>query len=246
VWGIGVQRDYPLAIQLFREAASKGSGAAASYLGDMYFFGLGLKQDRSAAESWYATGVTLHDPVAAYNLGTLFSGRNGHPINFDKAANLLRQASGGGYVPAMYSLGLLLVNHPDLLKSPHEARSELEMASNAGLWKASLVLGLQARDGRGANASPETAYYYFQVAILQGGDPASQLLSNDLKVLTPRLSAERTAALTSEANDWYRQHPMTVDFIYRSDDNRRRFPAWARSIEDASLHAGQLIPHPPA
>jgi hypothetical protein len=176
----------------------------------------------------------------------LFSGRDGHPINFERAANLLRQSSAGGYVPAMHSLGLLLVNHPDLGKSPAEARSELEKASNAGFWKASAVLGLLARDGKGGDTSLESAYYYFQLAILQGGNPAKSLLANDLKVLSPRLTAEEATTLNSQANVWYQQHPMALDFIFRNDDNRRRFPAWARAVQDPDLHAGQLVPLPPA
>ena len=75
-------------------------------------------------------------------------------------------------------LGLLLVNHPDLAKSPQEARFSLEFASNAGFWKSSVVLGVLARDWKGTAADLEAAYYHFQVAALQGGEAAKRLLLN--------------------------------------------------------------------
>ena len=126
VWGIGVPKNEVLAVQLFQEAAGKGSGTGASYLGDLYYFGIGVQQDKTAAEKWYEVGLKLHDAVAEYNLGSIFSVEPEHPHDLRKAVTYLRQSVAGGYVPAMYSLGLLLVNNSELTKSPQEAVSQLE------------------------------------------------------------------------------------------------------------------------
>lgn len=247
IWGVAVRKNEELAAQLFREAAEKGSGAAASYLGDMCLFGIGMNQDRAAAENWYATGARLHDPVAAYNLASLFSVDAGHPHDFLKAAGLLRESASAGYVSAMHSLGLLLVNHPDLARTPQEPRTLLEEASEAGSWRSTVLLGVLARDGKGAAApDPETAYYEFQIAMLQGGDEARRLLANDLIVLTPKMSAERAQELAANASAWYKQHSLALSFVYKKDGNSKRFPALARAVADESVHAGQLIPPPPA
>ncbi|NYF88275.1 sel1 repeat family protein [Tunturiibacter empetritectus] len=75
-----------------------------------------MKQDKAAAESWYKTGAQLHDPVASYNLGTLFSVDADHPHDLRKAEAYLHPSAADGYIPATHSLGLLLVNPLSLLR----------------------------------------------------------------------------------------------------------------------------------
>jgi uncharacterized protein len=247
VWGIAVRKNEEMGAQFFREAAASGSGAAAGYLGDMCYFGIGMRQDKAAAENWYAIGAKLHDPVAAYNLASLFSVEAGHPHDLPKAQGLLREAVSAGYVPAMHSLGLLLVNHPQLARTAQEPRMLLEDASAAGSWRSTVLLGVLARDGNGVIApEPETAYYEFQVAILQGGEEAKRLLANDIIVLSQKVSVKRAEELAANAGAWYRQHPTALSFVYKKDGNFKRFPALARAVADQSVHAGQLIPPPPA
>jgi uncharacterized protein len=246
VWGIAVRKNEDLAAQLFREATANGSGAAAGYLGDMCYFGIGMKQDKAAAENWYAIGAKLRDPVAAYDLATLFSIETDHPQDLSKAVELLRESVSSGYVPAMHSLGRLLVNHPEFARSAQESRGLLEDASGAGSWKSTVLLGVLARDGKGAPADPETAFYHFQVAMLQGGDEARRLLTNDMIALSPKVSPARAQVLAANAVAWYKQHSLALLFVYRKDGSSRRFPALARAVADQSVHAGQLIPPPPS
>ncbi len=245
-WGIGVKKNEELAVQFFHEACEKGDGTAAGYLGDMSWFGIGMKQDKTAAERWYAIGVKLHDPVAAYDLASLFSIEPGHPHDLSRAAGLLRRSATDGYVPAMHSLGLILVNHPELAKSAEEARALLQTASQAGSWRSTVVLGVLARDGRGVPADSEAAFYDFQLAVLQGGEAARSLLANDVKILSARVGADGAAALATKAGQWFKEHPAPLAFVSRSGDSSKRFPALARAPVDAEVHAGRLIPPPPA
>jgi hypothetical protein len=241
VWGLGVAKDEELAMQLFREAVSKGDGAAAGYLGNLYYFGIGVKQDKAAAEDWYKTGVKLHDPIAAYNLGTLFSVDADHPHDLRRAVALLRPSADAGYIPAIHSLGLLLVNHPDLATSPREGPSLLETSASAGCWRSSVVLGVLSRDGKGVPADSKAAYYHFRTAILQGGDQAMTLVKYDMAALTKKLGPQQIGALDSDANTWYRQHRTPLLFVYKDGDRRQRFPASALAVSIAGLHAGQLL-----
>jgi TPR repeat protein len=242
VWGIGVEKNDAMAEQFFHEAVEKGYGRAATYLGDMDYFGIGMHADKTEAERWYRTGVKLHDPVAAFNLGSLYSEAKEHQRDLAKAAALLRTSATDGYVPAMHALALLVVNHPDLAHSSTEARALLETASNAGSWKSSALLGILERNGNGEPADPEAACYSFERAVLQGGDEAQKLLANDLAVLEAKLGRERTSAIAARAGDWYRQHPLLLSFIYKEDANWRRFPASASAAADDGVHAGRLIP----
>jgi uncharacterized protein len=241
VWGLGVAKDEELAMQFFHEAANRGDGAAASYLGDLYYFGIGVKQDKGAAEIWYKTGAQLHDPVSAYNLAILFSVDADHPHDLRKAEAFLRPSAADGYIPAIHSLGLLLVNHPDLATSPQEGPSLLETAANAGYWKSSVVLGALARDGKGIPMDNKAAYFHFRTAILQGGEPAMSLVKYDITVLTKKLGTQLIGALEADANTWYRQHRTPLLFVYKDGDRRQRFPASALAVSTAGLHAGQLL-----
>ena len=72
LWGNGVAEDKSLAVQLFHEAASKGSGCGRNLSRKFVLLRAWYKRDKVAAETWFETGVKLHDPVAAYNLGVLF------------------------------------------------------------------------------------------------------------------------------------------------------------------------------
>ena len=243
-WGIGVGKNESLAAQLFREAAEKGCGVAATYLGDIYFFGLGVKQDKTVGEAWYAKGVKMHDPMAEYDMGSLLTLNRDHQLDLPQGSKLLRQSAGAGFVPAMEALGLLLTNHPELADSPQEARPLLETAANAGSWKSSVVLGILARDGAGDSPGPESAYYHFQIAILQGGDPVSSLLKKDLDALSAKLGEEKRIALASEANAWFTQRKTAVEFVYKDPMHAKRFPGTALTPPVESVHAGMLLPVP--
>jgi TPR repeat protein len=43
--GLGVGKDEDLTVRLLNEAFQKGNGTAGTYLGDLYYFGIAVKQD---------------------------------------------------------------------------------------------------------------------------------------------------------------------------------------------------------
>lgn len=248
VWGIKVHKDETFAAQLFREAAAKGCGVAATYLGDMYILGIGVKEDKAIAEAWYEKGVNMRDPFSEFDLALLLSTSQNHAQDLSRAAKLLRQSAAAGFVPAMHSLGLLLINHPELADSQEEARPLFEAAANAGCWKSSVVLGVLARDGGGNSSGTESAFYHFQIAILQGGEEARRLLSNDLLALEKQLTEKQRNAITSQADAWYSKHNAVLEFVYqdRDSDGAKRFPASGLTAVSKGIHAGILVPAPPS
>jgi uncharacterized protein len=244
LWGTGVEKNPQVAIQLFREAAEKGSGLASCYLGDVYSLGVGVPEDKAQGELWYVKGAALHNPQAEFDLGTLFFVGKDHVHDAGKATGYLRESAEAGYVPAMASLGLLLVRNPTLAQSPDEVLALLNRSSEAGMWKSTMILGALARDGKGVPADPSMAYSYFRAAVLQGGDEARQMLANDLKALTTRLGAVQTKALDARAEDWQRQHYLVLQFVYKESDNRSRFPNYALATPEAGAHTLQMVPEP--
>jgi uncharacterized protein len=223
--GRGVRKDEAMAATLITEAFHRGSGIAASYLGDMYYFGIGEPQNKALAENWYEAGLKLHDAMAAYRLGSLYSVADGHVHDFRKAAGLLRISAENGYVLAMHSLGFLLINYPELAKSPQEAQPWLEEAANAGNWRSSIVLGILARDGNGAPVDTKAAYFHFLIATRQGGPQAQAIVATDLRNIGAKLDADQRTEITSAADAWYAQHSQVLLYIDRRTKGHSAFPS---------------------
>jgi TPR repeat protein len=219
--GAGVPRNTSTARKLLMEAVEKGEGGGAAYLGRMELSGLDGPQNVPEAERWFRAGVRLDDPIAAYGLAYLDTSLNGHPHDLRKGAQLLRFSAGKGYVPAMHALGLLLINHPEIQQGETEARTLLQRASLAGYWRGTVLLGILARDGRGAPADAAAASYYFHLAALQGGPEAERVLAADLRALSNQLPGEIMSASAGRANEWFTQHRIPMQFAEDAKDDDR-------------------------
>jgi uncharacterized protein len=241
LFGVGTRKNSNLAVQLLTHAFEEGNGTAATYLGLLSYFGMTGKEDKIAAERWFESGLKLHDPLAAFNLGSLYSVTADHPRDLSKAADLLQQSADAGYVPAMHSLGLLLINNPSLPQDVQQSRTLLETAANAGSWKSSVVLGILARDGHVGRVDDKAAYYHFRVAVLQGGEAANRLVKRDTDILGAKIGTEDRRVADAAANTWFVHHSLTLAFVYR-DGAKGDFPtAGVASAPDGSF-AGQLLP----
>lgn len=242
LYGLGVAENDGFAVRLLTQAFEEGNGTAATYLGDLYYFGKGVKQDKAVAERWFESGVNLHDPMAAYNLGTFYSVNTDHVHDLAKAAGLLRQAADGGMVPAMHSLGLLLVNHPELKQTPQQSRTLLETAANGGSWKSSVVLGILSRDGRGVPVDYKDAYFHFRLAILQGGPEVDHFLRRDMEVLAAKIGDVGRKSAGMAADTWFHEHPLNLVFVYKNRAAKKNFPETAMTYASDGSFAGQLVP----
>ena len=240
--GLGAPKNGDLAVRLLTQAYEEGNGTAATYLGDLYYFGLAVKEDKAAGERWFESGLKLHDPMAAYNLGTFYSVMADHLHDLPKAAELLHQSADAGFVPAMHSLGLLLVNHPELKQTPEQSRALLETAANAGSWKSSIVLGILARDGRGTAVDYPSAYFHFRLALLQGGEDAEHLIKRDINAVGTKMTDQQRQMANTAANAWFENHSLKFVFLYRNGTSPKDFPAAAMTYASDGSFAGQLLP----
>jgi TPR repeat protein len=245
LWGTGVKKDTQLGYDLIHEAALRNFGLADSYMGEIYYFGLGVPVDREAARSWYERGTRAHDCIAEYRLAEMLV--TGIPSKQDllKGEKLFRQSVKGGFVAAQHSLGLLLVNHPELPSQPNEAIIMLKSASEKGTWKSSAVLGAIYRDGKGVPLDHAMAYYYFRLAQLQGGEGARSIVATDLAILSRELNSNEIERLVAETDAWVKEHPLTLQFVYKDTGSSSNFPVFAISAANDDTHAGRLVPAPP-
>lgn len=245
LWGVGVPANSQLAEQLMREAAGKGSGDASTYLGDMYFYGFGVAQDKIVAEGWYEKGVKRHNCLAGFRLGTILSSPANHPPDIQRSVALYRESASAGFVPAMHSLALILLNHPEITSTPAETMSLLNQAADAGMWRSSVVLGILHRDGKMTAKDAEKAYFHFQIANRQGGEEAQASLRNDLKALGQKLDENTRTRLDTEVNTWMNTHKVALEFIYKNGEHLPHFPAFGLAASVPHAHAGALVPTNP-
>jgi uncharacterized protein len=244
MWGLGVKKDLDLSAQFFQEAATKGDGLGACYLGDMYYSGTGVAKSEAVAQHWYEIGSKLHDPMSEYRLGVIHSTDRSNIPELKKAMQLYRESAAAGYVPAMYALGLLLVRVPELTSPQDKPVELLKEASESGSWRASLILGVLYRDGKGVPADRRTAYYHFVLEKLQGGEKSSALVATDLQILGGELGAMQAKATEEEASAWFKQHRIPLEFVYKDGDNRRNFPLFAIEYPEGDVHAGKIVTRP--
>ena len=240
IWGTGAERNTATGEQLLLEAAAKSNSIAATYLGDLHYLGIGVPKDEAAGEKWYEKAVKGHSYLAEYRIGMILSEPTGHTHDIKRAVSLFRQSATAGFVPAMHSLGRLLVNHPELGDSREEALKLLNDAAAAGTWQSSLVLGALARDGKWVPHDDRQAYLHFRAGAIQGGDPAKALVANDLRRLSTLISAEDRAKLDDQAQAWAQEHGRLISMLYRTQKGGST--AVALVTPSGGAHAGTLLP----
>ena len=182
---------------------------AEGYLGIMYMLGIGVDRNVQNAEKLFMDAANQKNPEAEYSLGVLYSAINDHPKDTQgEGSGILPGSAARGYIARrMHSLGLLLVNNPNLSQQPGEAIQMLTEAATDGSWKSSLTLGILSRDGRYAPANTGEAYKWFLIAAQQGGPEAEKLAKNDLTVAKTKLDPIERDTVEEDAASWLLQHP---------------------------------------
>jgi len=228
-------KNLPQGAKLLRQSAGAGYVPAMHALGLLLTNHPELTDSRQEARTLLEAAAGAGSWKSSVVLGIL-------------ARDRVRQSASSGYVPAMHSLGLLLTNHLELADSRDEARPLLEIAAAAGCWKSSVVLGTIARDGHGESGGAESAFYHFQVAVLQGGEEAKRLLSNDLHALEMQLKDEKRSSLKSDADAWYSKHHAVFEFVFQDSDSDSAKWSSASSLAALShgIHEGIIHPVPPS
>jgi hypothetical protein len=244
-WGLGVHRDPVFAAQLFREAAQKGSGLGACYMGLVYYFGMGVPKDESQAKYWLELGTKLRNVSAKYNLALILLKEPGSTSR-DRALLLLRESAAAGVVAAKHQLGLEIIHSPGIGRAPNEAVGLLEEAASDGFWKSSVVLGVLSRDGREVVKDRKAAYYHFRIAVLQGGESASTLTANDIRALSAELGQAQIQVIDQQAAAWVQKHNRPLEFVNSHGESASLFPMYALQYPEKGMHAGVLVGTPDA
>jgi hypothetical protein len=98
--GVGVDIDYPKAIQAFEQAAGQGNDKASYKLGVIYYEGTGVRADPQAAFKWFGQAALHGLPAAQYYYGRLYAEGKGTPRNDKLALEWLTRAVDNGFEQA--------------------------------------------------------------------------------------------------------------------------------------------------
>jgi hypothetical protein len=64
-------------------------------------------------------------------------------------------------------------------------------------------------------------------------------------LLSRELTSEQAATLIAQTDEWVKQHPLTLQFVYKDTGSSSEFPIFAISAANDDTHAGRLIAAPP-
>jgi hypothetical protein len=65
-------------------------------------------------------------------------------------------------------------------------------------------------------------------------------------MLSAKLTDKQTRELAANADAWFHQRPVSLDFVRIDTKDSKGHPASRRAIDERGMHAGRLLPRPPA
>ncbi|KAL7716387.1 tetratricopeptide repeat protein [Entamoeba marina] len=161
--GIGVPRNELKAFDLFKASAFKKDPDALYVLGQIYFDGKSVVEDKTLALDYMQQAAVLNNTQAMYHIG----------ISMD----YFNQASDRGFVVATLKIAQLLLHGYEKIPMDKDKAIDLyKDLANKGNAKAQFSLGECYLKGDGVERDIERATYWFQTSSANNYTPASQQL----------------------------------------------------------------------
>jgi hypothetical protein len=170
-------KDYKEAIKWFEKSVEQGDILGQTYLGFMYYQGLGVSQDYNQAAEWFAKAAEGNEPIGQNYLGLLYEqGIGGLGKNYENAAYWYLQAANQNLAPAQFNLAYMYERGLGVEKNYKQARQWYEKAAEKQHTMAQLYLGSMYEHGLGIAKNNKEAIKWYQKAALQGNKNAQDAL----------------------------------------------------------------------
>jgi TonB family protein len=150
------------------ENASKGDTDASFLVGEMYWFGLGVRKDKVKSMEWFEKSAVQGNAVAQNILGGILEQGDGVPKDPVKAAEWYGKAAAQGNAAAQTSLGIMFARGEGVTKNSHEAEKLFQKAASQGFAYAEYKFGLMYESGDGVEKNDAKAVEWYQKAAIQG------------------------------------------------------------------------------
>ena len=169
----GQNRD---AVELYRQAAERGYGAAQADLGALYARGRGVRRNRRKAVKLFQAAADQGLPKAYYGLATMLEKGLGIKRDYGRAARYYRLAANRGIAPAMTRLGYLHFTGHGVRRDYQAAAQYYQRAASGGHAEAQYYLADLYEKGLGVQRSRDQALEWYKKAASQGYKPAKTSL----------------------------------------------------------------------
>ena len=138
--GCGVDKDTNRAIQLFKEAASRGHARAQYNLGWSYATGSGVPISAEKAAEWFIKSANNGSVNGQRELGCCYMKGFGVAKDATEGIKWIRKAAERGLPIAQYDLGMSYIDGTGVAKDLYAAKLWLSRAQDNGYAKASRAL----------------------------------------------------------------------------------------------------------
>lgn len=205
LWGLGLQQNRSVGIQLVESAASKGSAVGIRLKGVMIDRGLISTADPRQAADHYELAANMNDPDACDAIGSAFLLGKGRPRDIDRAAAYFNKGAVLGDDSSLLHLGQMyeagnpfhdptdnqtLVAAPDFDKALQAYVKSARMGNRLAAYKAGMILN---NERTGLSDKAQAAIFLEQAARHQYA-PARVALAQMLST-GDRMNENRSRAL---------------------------------------------------
>ena len=137
-------------------------------LGTMYYYGDGIRKDKSEAVRLYKLASSNNFAKAQYNLANMLYNGDGATEDKQESIRLYRLSAAQGYVDAQYYLGIMFAKGRGVANDDTEAVRLFRLAALQGHAGAQYYLGWMLAKGRGVANNDTEAVRWYRLAVEQG------------------------------------------------------------------------------
>jgi len=162
-WQAFEKGDYAEALRLARPLAGNGNRRAQTILGELYYEGLGVQEDRVEAMRWTRLAAEQGVAQAQENLGFFLELGHGVAIDLSEAALWYRRAAAQGRLDSHYALAQLL-ERQGTQGSVREAETFYRRAASQGHAQSQFALAQYLERQNNLPAQREAVRFYAAAA----------------------------------------------------------------------------------
>ncbi len=166
--GFGVDKDIPLAIELFTKAAKAGNTTAMVNLGSIYEGDWGNTPDYKQALKWYKKAAELGDKDGKFNYANMYHYGRGVRKNRQKAYTFFRELYLDGYSDALFYMGYCNYFGYAVPKDYVKSLGFYLMGATEGDFYCCNELGVMFAKGHGVKKDFQAAFSWYQKGAAYG------------------------------------------------------------------------------
>ena len=168
--------DVERAVSYFKKSAEFGNAKAQRMLGDCYFWGEGIREDKREAVKWYLLAAGQGDAEAQRILGDCYSWGEGIREDKSEAVKWYRLAAEQGNAKAQWILGGCYFGGEGIREDKQEAVKWFRLAAGQGYVEAQRWLGDCYFFGNGVGKNKREAVNWYFLSAKKGNAEAQRRL----------------------------------------------------------------------